>query len=128
MNNVNISGRLARDPKVWDNSATFTLAVPKKYKKEGGKSADFIECIAFGNTREFVANYLVKGTAIMVGGRLGEDSKHGVDGEFRYSCKVIAESIEFMESKKAAVETATVTPVPQSHDFTIVNETELPFK
>lgn len=77
MNKVALIGRLTRDPDIrrtqGENSMTvarYTLAVDRRYKKEGGQQADFISCIAFGKNGDFVDRYLRKGMKIAVTGRI----------------------------------------------------------
>lgn len=73
MNKVMLIGRLTRDPDVrytQDQKAVarYTLAVDRRYKKEGEQSADFISCVAFGKNGEFVEKYLRQGTKIAIDG------------------------------------------------------------
>ena len=75
MNNVQLVGRLTRDPEVryLDNGSTvtrFTLAVDRRIKKEGGENADFISCVAFGKTAEFLEKWFFKGQRLGLTGRI----------------------------------------------------------
>ena len=101
MNSVILIGRLTADPEGKEDSyARFTLAVDRKFKKEGEQEADFISCVAFKKRGDFVLKYLKKGTKIAIEGSL-QTSSYEKDGQKRYSTDVIANSIEFAESKKS---------------------------
>lgn len=107
MNKTILVGRLTADPEVrytqGQNTtavARFTLAVDRKYKTDGGQSADFIGCVAFGKTAEFIEKYFRKGLKIALDGRIQTGSYTDKDGFKRYTTDVVAESVEFAESKK----------------------------
>lgn len=74
MNNVTLSGRLTKDPEVKQAGETtvcnYTLAVNRRYKREGEAEADFIPCVAFGRAAEFAGKWFVKGSPIAVSGRI----------------------------------------------------------
>lgn len=128
MNRVVLIGRVSSDLKIYDAVVKFNIAVPRRFKsKDGQQETDFFYCVAFGKTKEFIENYITKGTKIAIEGELRTNRTLSVDGTTSKShTEIHVDSVEFAESKK--VETATVTPVPQAHDFTVVNEqTELPF-
>ena len=107
MNKVVLMGRLTRDPEVryssGENSsanASFTLAVDRRFRRQGEEQqADFIRCVAFGKQAEFVEKYIKKGTKIVVVGRIQTGSYTNKDGQRVYTTDVIAEEIEFAESK-----------------------------
>lgn len=99
-------GRLCRDPDVrWSNGeeqtciARFSLAVDRKFKREGGAAADFFNCTCFGKLAEFCDRYLNKGTKILLTGRVQNDNYTNRDGQKVYSVQIIVEEIEFAESK-----------------------------
>lgn len=101
-------GRLTRDPEIRVSVATnittakFTLAVDRRFKKEGEQqTADFINCIAFGKTAEFIERYLHQGTKIAVVGRIQTGSYTNKDGNKVYTTDVVVEECEFAESKSA---------------------------
>jgi len=94
MNKVILIGRLTRDPES-GNVTKFSLAVDRKYKKEGQPDADFINCKAFGKTGDFIAKYFTKGKRVAVDGRI-QVSKY----EEKYYTDVIVESAEFADGKK----------------------------
>lgn len=106
MNKVYIMGRLTRNPEVRTTQtnikvANFTLAVDRRFAKQGEeKQTDFIPCIAWNKLGEFCEKYLQKGTKIVVEGRLEIRQWQDKDGNNRYTTEVVAENIEFAESKK----------------------------
>ena len=79
--------------------ARYTLAVDRKYKREGEQTADFIPCIAFGRNAEFAEKYLTKGKKIAVVGRIQTGSYTNQSGQKIYTTDVIVEEQEFVESK-----------------------------
>ena len=82
--------------------ARYTLAVDRKYKKEGEQSADFIPCVAFGKSAEFVEKYCKKGTKLAVSGRIQTGSYTNREGKKVYTTDVMIEEQEFAESKGSA--------------------------
>lgn len=108
MNSVQIIGRVCRDIEVRYSQngndstaiARFTVAVDRRFKKEGGDTADFISCVAFGKTAEFLGKYFKKGMRIALNGRIQTGSYTNKDGVKIYTTDVIAENVEFCESKK----------------------------
>lgn len=136
MNKVILMGRLTKDPDIRyaqkDNSAIarYTLAVDRRFKREGEQTADFISCIAFGKTVEFTEKYLRQGTKIAVVGRLQTGSYTNKDGQKVYTTDVIVEECEFAESKKADNREETPAPTPIGDGFMSIPEgidEELPF-
>ena len=106
MNKIILMGRLTRDPEVRysdDNKAVgrFALAVDRKFKRDGGPTADFFNCTAFGKTAEFVEKYLRKGTKILLTGSIQNDNYTNGHGEQVYAMQVIVDEMEFAESKSA---------------------------
>lgn len=106
MNKTLLIGRLTRDPDIrYTQSeqpmtiARFNLAVGRIYKKDGEQSADFISCVAFGKTAEFIEKYVFKGTKIAVEGRIQTGSYTNKDGNKVYTTDVVVEQVEFAESK-----------------------------
>ena len=81
--------------------ARYTLAVDRKYKREGEQTADFIPCIAFGRNAEFAEKYLTKGKKIAVVGRIQTGSYTKQDGTKVYTTDVVVEEQEFVESRAA---------------------------
>ena len=107
MNKLIINGRFTRDPEVRyggnDNSALarFTLATERKYKKDGAPTADFVPCIAFGKTAEFVEKYGRKGGKFIVDGHMTSGSYVNKTGNTVYTLECTVDSIEFDESKNS---------------------------
>ena len=109
MNKVILMGRLTKDPDVrntGDDSskavAKYTLAVDRKFKRDGEDNADFINCTVFGKGAEFAAKYLSKGTKLVVIGRIQTGSYTNKEGQRVYTTDVIVEEQEFAESKNSS--------------------------
>ena len=109
MNKVILMGRLTRDPEVrysaGDNSmaiARYTLAVDRRFRRDGEQNADFIGCVAFGRSAEFAEKYLRQGTKLVVTGRIQTGSYTNRDGQRVYTTDVVVEDQEFAESRAAA--------------------------
>lgn len=106
INNVVLVGRLTRDLELrytTSNKAAvnFTLAVNRNFKNERGKfPADFIGCTAYGKQAENMARFLNKGSLIGVEGRISTRNYQGKDGKTVYITEVIADKVNFLESKK----------------------------
>lgn len=79
--------------------AKYTLAVDRRFKKDGKQTADFINCIAFGKNGEFAEKYLRKGTKVAVTGRIQTGNYTNKDGVKVYTTDVVVEEHEFAESK-----------------------------
>ncbi len=114
MNKVILMGRLTRDPEVRYSQgasqtaiARFSLAVDRRWKREGEPDADFFNCTAFGRQAEFVEKYLRQGTKVVVTGRIQNDNYTNKEGQKVYSVQIIVEEIEFAESKNASAGTAS---------------------
>lgn len=111
MNKTILCGRLTADPDVRYSQtaepmavARYTLAVDRKFKKEGEQSADFINCVAFGKSAEFAEKYYRKGTKIIITGHIQTGSYTNKDGQKVYTTDVVVEEQEFAESKKDSSE------------------------
>ena len=108
MNKLILMGRLTRDPEVRYGGANnnaiarFSIAVDRRFKREGQPTADFFNCTAFGKLGEFVEKYLRKGTKIVLDGEIQNDNYQNKEGQMVYGFQVIANNIEFAESKAAA--------------------------
>ena len=109
MNKVILMGRLTRDPEVRYSQgeqataiARYTLAVDRRFKRDGDQTADFIGCVAFGKLGEFAEKYLRKGTKVVVTGRIQTGSYTNKDGVKVYTTEVIVEEQEFAERRAAA--------------------------
>lgn len=109
LNHIVIMGRLTRDPELRRTGsgvavASFTLAVDRDFSgKDGGeKETDYIDCVAWRNTGEFVSKYFAKGSMAVVSGRLQIRAWNDKDGNKRRTAEVVADSVYFGESKRAA--------------------------
>ncbi|MCI8434075.1 MAG: single-stranded DNA-binding protein [Lachnospiraceae bacterium] len=109
MNKVILMGRLTRDPEVrysqgasQTSVARFSVAVDRRFKREGEPDADFFNCTCFGKQAEFVERYLHKGTKVVLCGRIQNDNYTNKDGQMVYSVRVMVDEIEFAESKNAS--------------------------
>jgi len=155
MNKVILMGRLTRDPEVrYSQSAEpvavsrFSLAVDRRFKRDGEPDADFINCVAFGKTGEFVEKYFRKGQRVAVEGRLQVRS-WDKDGVKQWSTEVVVENNYFADSKGAtgntdysaqppmdaymdtAAKAPTKKPAAQSEGFFAIDQSiedeDLPF-
>ena len=140
MNKVILMGRLTRDPDIrytQPNSAQeqtctarYSLAVNRRFNRDGEQKVDFISCVAFGRQAEFAEKYLRKGTKIALTGRIQTGSYTNRDGQKVYTTDVVIEEQEFAESK-AVAQTTQQNPAPVSEDgFMEIPdglEEELPF-
>lgn len=143
LNHITIMGRLVKNPELRRTGsgiavASFALAVDRDFadKQSGEKETDFIECVAWRNTAEFVSKYFTKGRMAVVSGRLQVRKWQNKDGENRYTTEVVAENVYFGDSKKETSggesygsygQTGGGYPAPT--DFAIIEEEdeELPF-
>lgn len=113
MNCTILSGRLTKDPETRYTQSgmamsEWTLAVDRRFKREGEPTADFIRCKAFGKTAEFVDKYFGKGKKMDVQGRIQTGSYKNKDGATVFTFDVIVENVEFGESKaESKAETQT---------------------
>lgn len=103
MNKVILCGRLVRDVELRHSGqmaiARYTIAVDRKFKKEGEPTSDFINCIEFGKQAEFAEKYFRKGIKLIVSGRIQTGSYTNKDGQRVYTTDVVVEDHEFAESK-----------------------------
>ena len=109
MNRVILMGRLTRDPEIRYSQgkrqmaiARYTLAVDRRFRRDGEASADFISCVSFGRTAEFAEKYFRQGTRIVISGRIQTGSYVNKDGVKVYTTEVIVDEQEFAESKAAS--------------------------
>lgn len=105
MNSVALIGRLTRDPELKATSnnisvCSFTLAVDRRFKSEGQPTADFINCIAWRNTADFIKKYFTKGNKMAATGSIQTRSWQDQQGNTRYATEVIVDSVDFCESKR----------------------------
>lgn len=106
MNKVELIGRLTKDPEERYTQTTntmvanFTLAVNRRYKKDGEPDADFINCVAWKKTAEFIIKHFKKGNQIGLAGRIQTRSYDDQNGNKRFITEIIAEEIYFADGKK----------------------------
>lgn len=116
-------GRLTKDPDVrysqGENTSAvskITLAIGRRFKRDGEPNADFINCVAFGKTAEFQEKYFRKGIKVAISGRIQTGSYTNKDGAKVYTTDVIVEDQEFCESKGSGVESGN-KPTASSEDM-----------
>ncbi len=138
LNHITIMGRLARDPELRQTQsgkavANFTLAVDRDYAEKGAeRETDFIECVAWRGTAEFVDKYFGRGQMAVVSGRLQIRDWEDKDGNKRRKAEVVADNVYFGESKRDAGANGApsygVKPAPAS-DFAVLEDedSQLPF-
>lgn len=136
MNKVTLLGRLTRNPEVRYSQgetpmaiARYTLAVERRYKREGEQNADFISCVAFGKNAEFTEKYLKQGTKIAIVGRIQTGNYTNKDGVKVYTTDVVVEEQEFAGSNKSSESLASPEPDNAEEFISIpINGVELPFE
>lgn len=112
LNSIALMGRMVKDPELRHTQsgtavASFTLAVERDYASEGGnREVDFIDCVAWKGTGEFVSKYFSKGSMAAVNGRLQIRDWTDKEGNKRRSAEVVADSVYFCESKKKDAQSA----------------------
>ena len=125
MNKVVLVGRLTRDPEVrysQGESATavarYTVAVDRRFKREGEATADFIPCVVFGRSAEFAGQYFRQGMRVALSGRIQTGSYTNKDGIKVYTTEIMVEDQEFAESKgesdanRAAIQASAPSTAP----------------
>jgi len=132
MNKVVLVGRLTKDPELkfaqgtGTAVATFTVAVNRRFKREGQPEADFIPVVQFGKSAEATANYMAKGKLLSVSGNIQTRNYEAKDGTRRYVTEVIADEVDFLEwsSKPAGDKPAKETNI---EDLTPIDDGDIPF-
>ena len=144
LNHITIMGRLTRDPELRRTGsgiavASFTLAVDRDFpnKETGEKEPDFIDCVAWRSTADFVSKYFTKGRMAVVSGRLQIRKWKNDQGENRYSTEVVADNVYFGDSKRESNTGNAPTPAPSytppvtpdASDFALLDDddAQLPF-
>ena len=109
MNKVILMGNLTRDPEIrysqGENSlaiARFSIAVNRRFSRQGDTDTDFFNCTAFGKQAEFVEKYFKQGSRMLLTGRVQNDNYTNKNGERVYSVQIMADEIEFAERKSTA--------------------------
>jgi single-strand DNA-binding protein len=131
LNRVELTGRLTKEPDIrysqGENQlciASWTLAVDRKFKREGQPTADFIRCQAFGKTGEFVKKYFHKGMKMDVGGRIQTSTYTDKNGNTVYATDVVCDDVEFGESKSAS-QHQEVPKEKAEDDFMTVDDSDI---
>ena len=129
MNKVILLGRLTKDPETRFTQTTntqvtsFTLAVNRRFAKQGEQQADFINCVAWNKTAEFVSKYFRKGQQVAVVGRIQTRTWDDDKGQKHYITEVIAEEVYFADSNKSNNTENNTT----DDQFEITDSSDLPF-
>lgn len=133
MNKFIAIGRLTRDPETRYTQgqnpmavSRYTLAVDRKFKRDGEATADFISCVAFSKNGEFAEKYLRKGMKIAICGRIQTGSYTNRDGQKVYTTDVVVEEHDFCERKGQESEQASPSP-DDFMDIPADFDEELPF-
>lgn len=135
MNSVQLVGRFTRDPEIKYTDgglsvAKYTLAIDRRFKKEGEQAADFISCVAFGKTAEFIERYFRQGMRIGAMGRIQTGNYTNKEGIKIYTTDVVVEQVEFVENKPAGTGNSGQNPKTDGDGFMNIPEDideELPF-
>lgn len=144
LNHIVIMGRLTRDPELRRTGsgiavANFSVAVERDFKSDSGeKETDFIDCVAWRSTGEFVSKYMKKGSMVAVSGRLQIRSWTDNDGNKRRTAEIVADNVYFGESKKSEstndgytgfIKTTPAVVTPSAEDFALLDDSDsqLPF-
>lgn len=129
MNNITLIGRLTRDPEIrYSNNekstaiANFSIAVDRKFSREGQQKTDFINCVCFGKTAENLIKYQHKGSKIAVHGELNIDLVED-NGEKKSYTKVKANEIEYLQSKNESAISNNIEPM----GFEAIDDDDIPF-
>lgn len=121
INRVVLVGRLTKDPVLRKTAngasvVSFTVACTRRFKQEGQPDADFINTVAWNKTADIVAQYTHKGSLVGVEGRIQTRSYDDQSGKRVYVTEVVAESVQFLESKSAAASNAYVPDYEQGNN------------
>ena len=140
MNRVVLVGRLAKEPELFEVGegvcvCHFTVACSRRYLQKGERQADFIRCIAWRQNAEFVSRYFAKGNRIALEGSICTRSWQEADGTRRYATEVVADHVEFAQSKQESGQTpsercAELSPEAAAADcggFVPLEDEDLPF-
>ena len=135
LNHITIMGRITKDVELRRTAtgvavASFTLAVDRDFKeKNGEKETDFIDCVAWRNTAEFVDKYFGKGKVAIVSGRLQIRSWKDKDGNNRRTAEVVADNVYFGDSKRDGDNQATTASASEfpAFDYLDQQDSGLPF-
>lgn len=134
INNTVLTGRLTYEPELKATPSgisvvRFQLAVDRRYQKDGERKADFIDCVAWRQTAEFISKYFRKGSMIAVEGSIQTDNYTDQNGEKRKSIQVVANNLSFCGSKADSGAQATTgsAPAADAEFEPIDDDDDLPF-
>lgn len=135
LNTCTIMGRLTADPQLRRTSSgvacvNFTLAVDRDYSNNGERETDFIDCVAWRNTAEFVSKYFAKGRMAVASGRLQVRGWTDKDGNKRRTAEIVADNVYFADSKKESDNGSVGGYNQVSQDFVPIDgpdDDDLPF-
>ena len=110
--------------------ARYTLAVNRRYKRDGEQEADFISCVTFGKSAEFAQKYLRKGMRIVIGGRISTGNYKDKDGKTVYTTDVIVEEHEFAQNKESNPSSEREKEIGTNPDgfMNVPDDDEIPFQ
>jgi len=128
MNKVILMGRMTKDPELSQSPSgvsltRFSIAVNRRFAKEGQQQADFINCIAWRQTAENICKFFTKGSMIAIVGSIQTRSWDGQDGKKQYATEVMVDEFYFTGEKRETVE----APVSDDLGYTYANEDDCPF-
>lgn len=129
MNNISLVGRLTADPELKQTQSgisvtSFTLAVDRPGSKD---QTDFIPCVAWRGTAEFVSKYFTRGQRIGLIGKLTSRPYEDRNGNKRTAYEVVADHVEFVESKKASEGNTTNNTAATFDEYEEIADDDLPF-
>ena len=129
INRIVLVGRITKDPLLRKTQSgtsvvSFTIACNRRIKQEGQPEADFINCVAWNRTADFMAQYVKKGALLGVEGRMQTRNYDDKDGKRVYVTEVVADSVQFLESKKD-VQSEAIMQNDEYDDY--VDDGSLPF-
>lgn len=139
MNKVILVGRLAWEPELRSTQTgaavvSFTVACDRRYRKEGEVQADFISCVAWNKTAEFIYQYFTKGMRIALDGSIQTRSWQDQNGNKRYTTEVLVDDVEFAQSKNESVGQTLASAYPEAQaqnddliGFVPIDDEDLPF-
>lgn len=121
LNNITIMGRIGTDIELRRTGngvavASFTVAVDRDFKSGGEKETDWIDCVAWRQTGEFIQKYFAKGRMIVVSGRLQVRSWEDKDGKKRKTAEVVVDNAYFGDSKNTAAPAQNFAPVEEADE------------
>lgn len=131
LNKIVVMGRFTADTELRStqggkNVTSFTLAVDRDFKgQDGARKTDFINCVAWNGTADFVTRYFHKGSMAIVSGRLQTRKYETQDGQKRTATEIVAENVYFGESKRDTAESDASPSLPS--EFNAEEDDDLPF-